>query len=76
LTFVTAISAAPPVHWTINGIAYKSPVIPTLVKVLDGANSSADFDQSENTFIFPANKVIQIEFPPEYVVILRHRLIH
>ncbi|KAJ7877345.1 Cu-oxidase-domain-containing protein [Mycena leptocephala] len=65
LSFVTAISATPPVHWTINGISYKSPVIPTLVKVLDGANSSADFDPSENTFVFPANKVIQVEFPPD-----------
>ncbi|KAJ6617294.1 Cu-oxidase-domain-containing protein [Mycena sp. CBHHK59/15] len=63
LTFVTDMPVNQTV-WTINGIAYQSPVIPTLVKILDGANSTADFNASENTFVFPANKVIQVEFPP------------
>ncbi|KAJ6569737.1 Cupredoxin [Mycena vulgaris] len=63
LTFVTDMPVNQTV-WNINGVAYKSPVIPTLVKILDGANSAADFNASENTFVFPANKVIQIEFPP------------
>ncbi|KAJ6592846.1 Cupredoxin [Mycena capillaripes] len=64
LTFVTDMPVNQTV-WTINGIQYQSPVVPTLVKILDGADSAADFNASENTFVFPANKVIQITFPAD-----------
>ncbi|KAJ7029887.1 Cu-oxidase-domain-containing protein [Mycena alexandri] len=64
LTFVTNMPAGQTV-WQINGIAYISPVVPTLVKILDGASTDADFNQTENTFVFPANKVIQVTFPPD-----------
>ncbi|KAJ7260144.1 Cupredoxin [Mycena rebaudengoi] len=50
--------------WTINNISYLSPKAPTLVKILDdGADSNDDFTIPENTFVLPANKVIQVEFP-------------
>ncbi|KAJ6480929.1 Cu-oxidase-domain-containing protein [Mycena sanguinolenta] len=67
VTSMTANASSPSgfnTEWNINDIAYVPPVVPTLVKILDGANSSADFNVSENTFVFPANKVIQITFPP------------
>ncbi|KAG6877681.1 hypothetical protein C0993_005101 [Termitomyces sp. T159_Od127] len=52
-------------QWNVNNVSYLSPEVPTLVKVLDGANSAADFNITENTFIIPENSVIQIEFPPK-----------
>lgn len=33
------------------------------MKVLDGATTAADFNETENTFVLPANSTIQIEFP-------------
>ncbi|KAJ6535060.1 Cu-oxidase-domain-containing protein [Mycena capillaripes] len=69
LTFVTSMTAnasSPSgfnTQWNINNISYVSPVIPTLVKILnDGA--AAQFNTTENTFVFPANKTIQVTFPP------------
>ncbi|KAF8890675.1 Cu-oxidase-domain-containing protein [Infundibulicybe gibba] len=50
--------------WNVNNISYVHPTIPTLSKVLMGANDAASFDPTENTFILPAHKTIQIEFPP------------
>nr|QPA20093.1 laccase 10 [Amylostereum areolatum] len=50
--------------WQINGISYLPPETPTLVKILDGANTTADFNATENTFILPANATIQVDFPP------------
>ncbi|KAJ7610575.1 Cu-oxidase-domain-containing protein [Mycena polygramma] len=64
LTFVTFMPVNKTV-WEINNISYISPVTPTLVKILDGASTNADFNTSENTFVFPANKVIQVTFPPD-----------
>ncbi|KAG6877680.1 hypothetical protein C0993_005100 [Termitomyces sp. T159_Od127] len=51
-------------QWNVNNVSYLPPEVPTLVKVLDGANSAADFNITENTFIIPKNSVIQIDFPP------------
>jgi iron transport multicopper oxidase len=49
----------------MNNISYLSPIVPTLVKILDdGADSNDDFAPSENTFVLPKNSVIQVEFPP------------
>jgi iron transport multicopper oxidase len=51
--------------WLMNNISYISPTTPTLVKILDAnANSDDDFGPQEHTFVLPANKVIQVEFPP------------
>ncbi|KAJ7761352.1 Cupredoxin [Mycena metata] len=35
-------------------------VVPTLVKILDGASTDADFNQTENMFVFPANKALRL----------------
>ncbi|TFK35101.1 Cu-oxidase-domain-containing protein [Crucibulum laeve] len=51
-------------QWNVNNVSYVAPTTPTLVKILDGANSSSDFNITENTFVLPKNKVIQIDFPP------------
>ena len=50
--------------WQINGISYLPPETPTLVKILDGANTAASFNETENTFILPAHTTIQVDFPP------------
>lgn len=62
LTFVTSITSKK-TQWNINNISYLSPEVPTLLKILDGASSDADFNQTENTFVLPVNKIIQVTFP-------------
>ncbi|KAJ7624791.1 laccase subfamily 2 [Roridomyces roridus] len=64
LTFTTFMPDKETV-WLLNDTQYTPPKVPTLIKILDGANSSADFAQSENTFIFPANKTVEINFLPD-----------
>ncbi|KAJ6536430.1 Cu-oxidase-domain-containing protein [Mycena vulgaris] len=49
--------------WNVNNVSFLPPKTPTLMKVLDGASTEADFNVTENTFIFPANKTIQFTFP-------------
>jgi iron transport multicopper oxidase len=49
----------------VNNVSYVAPKTPTLVKVLEGASTEADFNITENTFIFPPNKTIQFTFPPK-----------
>ncbi|CAE6471257.1 unnamed protein product [Rhizoctonia solani] len=47
--------------WMINGIPYRSPKIPTLLKILtdtDGVTES-DFTQPEHTVILPKNKCVE-----------------
>jgi iron transport multicopper oxidase len=51
-------------QWNVNNVSYLPPQTPTLVKILDGASTSADFNITENTFILPRNAVIQVDFPP------------
>ncbi|QRV80235.1 Multicopper oxidase [Ceratobasidium sp. AG-Ba] len=49
------------VQFTFNGIKYKSPDLPTLLKILaNNATNDADFSQSEHTIVLPHNKVIQL----------------
>ncbi|PFH48314.1 multicopper oxidase [Amanita thiersii Skay4041] len=52
------------VIWNVNNVSYVSPKDPTLLKVMAGQVDASTFDVTENTFILPANKTIQIEFPP------------
>jgi len=48
-------------EWEINNISYVPPVVPTLVKVLDGdGDQPSDFNVTENTFIFPKGKTVQV----------------
>jgi iron transport multicopper oxidase len=50
--------------WRINNISYQSPVIPTLVKVIqDGAETDADFNVSEHTIVLPQHKTVEVNFP-------------
>ncbi|KAJ6523501.1 Cu-oxidase-domain-containing protein [Mycena vulgaris] len=49
--------------WTVNNVSFVPPETPTLIKVLEGASTEADFNVTENTFIFPPNKTIQFTFP-------------
>ncbi|KAJ7062268.1 laccase subfamily 2 [Mycena amicta] len=49
-------------QWEINNVSYVPPSVPTLVRVLEGETQQGDFNMSENTFVFPANKTIQVEF--------------
>lgn len=46
--------------WEINNSSYISPTVPTLVRVLEGQTQQMDFNQSENTFVFPAGKTVQV----------------
>ncbi|KAJ7854560.1 Cu-oxidase-domain-containing protein [Mycena olivaceomarginata] len=48
--------------WQINNVSYIPPSEPTLVKALHGETEQMDFNKTENTFLFPANKTIQVEF--------------
>ncbi|KAJ7127292.1 Cu-oxidase-domain-containing protein [Mycena crocata] len=49
--------------WNVNNVSFVAPKVPTLAKILAGASMEADFNITENTFIFPANKTIQITLP-------------
>jgi len=51
-------------QWNINGVSYLTPDVPTLEKVIDGATNAGDFNVTENTFILPAGKTVQITFTP------------
>ncbi|KAF9446796.1 multicopper oxidase [Macrolepiota fuliginosa MF-IS2] len=51
-------------QWNVNGVSYLPPTTPTLVKILDGQTDQAAFNQTENTFLLPANQTVQIIFPP------------
>ncbi|KAG8736454.1 hypothetical protein FRC10_009310 [Ceratobasidium sp. 414] len=47
--------------WQVNGSQYKSPSLPTLLKILsNNASTSSDFTASENTIILPFNKVVEL----------------
>ncbi|KIJ50346.1 multicopper oxidase [Sphaerobolus stellatus SS14] len=50
--------------WTINGIQYQPPKLPTLLKILSGASTDADFGPNENTFVLPFNSTIEVIFTP------------
>ncbi|PFH45917.1 multicopper oxidase, partial [Amanita thiersii Skay4041] len=48
----------------VNNVSYVAPKDPTLLKVLAGPVDASTFDVTENTFVLPANKTVQIQFPP------------
>ncbi|KAK6977696.1 laccase 8 [Favolaschia claudopus] len=48
--------------WEINNVSYIPPSVPTLVKALNGETGPDDFNVTENAFLFPMNKTVQIEF--------------
>ncbi|KAJ7607045.1 Cu-oxidase-domain-containing protein [Roridomyces roridus] len=64
LSFQTSMPVGETI-WLLNGTQYQPPVVPTLVKILDGASQPIDFNKTENTFIFPQNKTVEINFLPD-----------
>ncbi|CAE6417896.1 unnamed protein product [Rhizoctonia solani] len=49
------------VAFTFNGIQYKSPSLPTLLKILaNNATTNADFGTDEHTLALPFNKTIEL----------------
>ena len=46
--------------FTVNGVTYKSPKLPTLLRVLSGASESSDFDPSENAVIVKPGALVEI----------------
>jgi len=62
MTFVLEVTTGKAI-WNVNNVSYVPPTTPTLVKVLDGASESGDFNATENTFVLPRNKVVDITFP-------------
>jgi iron transport multicopper oxidase len=63
LTFDLVVTAGK-AQWNINGVSYLPPKVPTLEQVEEGATQQSDFNVTENTFVLPANKVVEITFPP------------
>ncbi|QRW12867.1 Multicopper oxidase [Ceratobasidium sp. AG-Ba] len=48
--------------WQVNGSQYKSPSLPTLLKILsNNATTNNDFATSENTIVLPYDKVIELQ---------------
>ncbi|KAG8752823.1 hypothetical protein FRC14_006676 [Serendipita sp. 396] len=47
-------------HWTVNGVQYISPTVPTLLQILSGATDASDFATNENTFIINKGDVVEI----------------
>lgn len=46
--------------WTVNGVKYVPPTLPTLLQILSGATSSSDFATSENTLIIEHGDVVEV----------------
>ncbi|KAF8490605.1 laccase 17 [Gautieria morchelliformis] len=49
--------------WVINNSSYKSPSVPTLLKILaNGARNASNFGTNENTFVLKPNSNIEVSF--------------
>lgn len=48
------------VAWKINGKQYKTPSVPTLLKILSGATNEGDFDPTENALVIRAGETVEI----------------
>jgi len=53
--------AAP--FFDINGISYISPTVPVLLQILSGAKQPTDLLPSEQVFVVPRNKIVQVTIP-------------
>jgi len=58
--FNLTFNMAAPGVWEINGIVYTPPELPTLLKIINGATVSSDFNISEHTFILEENNIIEL----------------
>ncbi|GLB41487.1 putative multicopper oxidase family protein [Lyophyllum shimeji] len=48
-------------EWTVNGIRYESPGVPTLLNVIaNGFTTEADFKPSEHTFVLNKDQIIDL----------------
>ncbi|KAG6849785.1 hypothetical protein H0H93_005171 [Arthromyces matolae] len=54
--------------WNVNNVSYLPPKVPTLNQILAGADTDVDFNVTENTFVLPAHKTVQISFPPTKLI--------
>ncbi|KAF9224261.1 laccase [Gyrodon lividus] len=50
-----------------NGFAYHPPDTPTLMQILSGARGIADLASQGTVYTLPANKVIEVSFPTEFL---------
>ncbi|TFK35168.1 laccase [Crucibulum laeve] len=57
------ISQPNPPFFDINGISYLSPSVPVLLQLLSGAKKPQDLLPSEQVFILPKNKLIEVTIP-------------
>ncbi|KAH6912909.1 laccase 17 [Coprinopsis sp. MPI-PUGE-AT-0042] len=46
--------------WMFNNVQYHSPDVPTLLKILSGATTNADFTTSENTRVLQLDDIVEL----------------
>ncbi|KAG7450632.1 laccase [Guyanagaster necrorhizus] len=63
VAFTLNIAQPNPPFFDINGISYISPSVPVLLQILSGAGQPQDFLPSEQIFLLPPNKTIEISIP-------------
>ncbi|KAJ6469202.1 laccase [Mycena vitilis] len=51
---------AGPGLWQINGISYVPPTLPTLLNMINGGDTAANYTKAEHTFILKANEVVEL----------------
>ncbi|KAJ7676837.1 laccase 17 [Mycena polygramma] len=51
---------AGPGLWQINGISYAPPSLPTLLKMINGGGTAANYTTPEHTFILKQNEVVEL----------------
>jgi iron transport multicopper oxidase len=49
--------------FAVNNITFQSPSVPALLQILSGASQPSDFLPSEQMFLLPRNKIIEISIP-------------
>jgi len=59
ISFTLAVDSAG-LAFLVNGVQYKPPTLPTLLKVLSGANETSDFDPNENALIINPGSIVEI----------------
>lgn len=60
----------------VNDVSYRSPTVPTLNQVLNGATNLGGFNVTESTFVLPADAVVKIVFPPDSTIGAHPRHLH
>ncbi|RDB26212.1 Laccase-1 [Hypsizygus marmoreus] len=63
VAIVLNIAQPNPPFFDINGISYISPPVPVLLQLLSGAQTPQDLLPSEQVFLLPPNKLIEISVP-------------